>query len=356
VTGGESRARWLGRRLSSFVVGVGLLGGLLLLAVFYVSSYGSPGLQLKMTTFLVSVVIVVGLQIFSGNTGIISFGHMAFVGAGAYIAGLLTMPAAIKSLQGVQLPGGLWKGSELSFLPATLIAVVAVGVLAALAAGPLLRLPSTSAVIGIFALLLITQVIFENWISLTHGAGGVYGLPPDTTVWNSLAWAVGVIAVARWFRDSGVGLELQSSREDELASAASGVHVRRLRAVAWVVSGMVSAVGGVLFAHELTSFSPSSFALQPTFTIVVMLVVGGMLTVSGAVVGAALVTLVTQGLLPYEGSSLTLGPIHIGRLTGLSDLVLVLMILLTLYLRQEGLMGRKELDEHLVGFVRRLVR
>ena len=133
------------------------------------------------------------------------------------------------------------------------------------------------------------------------------------------------------------------------------MHVRRLRAVAWVLSAMVSAVAGVLFAHQLTAFSPTSFTLQPTFTVVVMLVVGGMLTVSGAVIGAGLVTLVRQGVLPYESSSLDLGPIHLNRLTGLSDLVLVVMILLALYLRQEGLMGRKELDEHLAGWLRRVV-
>jgi branched-chain amino acid transport system permease protein len=346
---------WALRRLGRLSGGVALLGGLLLAVTAYASAFGSSGFQLKVTTFLVSVVMAVGLQIFSGNTGIISFGHMTFVGAAAYIAGLLTMPAPLRTLQAVHLPGGFLQDAELSFLPATLIAIGVVGVLAALAAGPLLRLPDSSAVIGIFALLLIAGVIFDNWQSLTHGAGGLYGLPPSTTIWNSLAWCVVAIAVARWFRDSGVGLELQASREDDLASASSGVHVRRLRAVAWVLSAMVSAVAGVLFAHQLTAFSPTSFSLQPTFTVVVMLVVGGMLTVSGAVIGAGLVTLVRQGVLPYESSSLDLGPIHLSRLTGLSDLVLVVMILLALYLRQEGLMGRKELDEHLAGWLRRVV-
>lgn len=351
-----SNGAWIARRFARLVGGVGLLAGLLLLVTAYAAAYGSPGFQLKVMTFLVSVVLAVGLQIFSGNTGIISFGHMAFVGAGAYIAGMLTLPVALKGLQGLHTPGGFLNDSELSFLPATLIAVGIVGVLAVVAAGPLLRLPGPSAVIGIFALLLIAGVVFDNWNSFTHGAGGVYGLPPDTTIWNSFAWAVIVIAVARWFRDSAVGLELQASREDELASASSGVRVRRLRVVAWVLSAMVSAVGGALFAHQLTSFSPTSFALGPTFTIVVMLVVGGMLTVSGAVIGAGLVTLVAQGILPYESSSLNVGPLHVSRLTGLSDLVLVLLILVALYVRQEGLLGRRELDEHLLGLVRRLRR
>lgn len=344
---------WRAARALRFVRGVGLLAALLFVVTFGASHFGSAGLQLKVTTFLVSAVIVVGLQIFSGNTGIISFGHMAFVGLAAYTAALLTMPPAIRQLQGVHLPGGILENSEWSLLPATLVAVAACGVLALLAAGPLLRLPAPSAVIGIFALLLIAGVVFDNYESFTHGAGGLYGLPPDTTPWVAFVWAVIAIAVARWFRDSSLGLELQSSREDEMASSSSGVHVRRLRVVSWVISAMVSGIGGVLFAHQLTAFSPSSFALQPTFTMVVMLVVGGMLTVSGAVVGAGLVTAVSQGILPYEGSSVNLGPIHLSRLTGLSDFVLVLMILVALYVRQEGLMGRRELDEHLASFIRR---
>ncbi len=67
---------WALRRLGRLSGGVGLLGGLLLVVTAYASAFGSSGFQLKVTTFLVSVVMAVGLQIFSGNTGIISFGHM----------------------------------------------------------------------------------------------------------------------------------------------------------------------------------------------------------------------------------------------------------------------------------------
>jgi branched-chain amino acid transport system permease protein len=333
-----------------------VLGVTLVVVTWYAWNFGSASLQLNMTTFFVGVVMAVGLQVFSGNTGIISFGHMTFVGIAAYLGGVMMMPPEIRGTQGLQVPGGLFGHTAVPLLPALLITIAVVSVVALIIAGPLLRLPGTSAVIAIFALLLIAGVVFDGWQSLTNGSAGVYGVPGGATLWFGCALAVVAVIVGRCFRDSSAGLELQASREDELAAAASGVRMRRLRIAAWVLSAAITATAGVLYARELTAFSPTSFSLLPTFTVVVMVVVGGILTVSGAVLGAALVTVISQGLLGAEASSLTLGPIHLQRLTGLSDLVLVLLILGAMYLRPEGLMGRKELDEHLGALLRRLRR
>jgi branched-chain amino acid transport system permease protein len=329
-------------------VGVLLLGGLMALVAAYATGVGSATFQLQVTTFLVSTVMVVGLQIFSGNTGIMSFGQMAFVGVGAYVGSLLTLDPALKEILGLKLPGFVMD-AQLSFVPAALIAALVAGLLAAATSVPILRLPGTSAVIAIFALLLISASVFQGWTGVTRGAGGYYAVPRETTVWTALVFAVVAVAIGRFFRDGRIGLALRASREDEVAAAMAGVPVRRLRAVAWVLGAMVSAVGGVLLAHQLTAFSPASFALLPTFIIIAMLVVGGMLTVSGAVLGAALVTLIQQGVRGFEDTSVNIGPIHLDRLTGLTQLLLVLLILGALYLRPEGIAGRRELDEHLAG-------
>jgi branched-chain amino acid transport system permease protein len=323
------------------------------LAAAYASAFGSRTLQLEVTTFLIAVVMVVGLQIFSGNTGIMSFGQMAFVGVGAYVGSMFTLDPALKLALGLSLPGFVMD-AQLSLVPAALIAALVAGVVAALTSLPVLRLPGTSAVIAIFALLLISGAIFQAWTGVTRGAGGYYAVPHDTTVWVALAFAVVSVAIGRLFRDGRLGLELRATREDEVAAASVGIAVRRLRAVAWILGAMVSSLGGVLLAHQLTAFSPTSFSLLPTFIIIAMLVVGGMLTVSGAVLGAALVTLIQQGLRGYENTSVHLGPLSLDRLTGLTQIVLVVLILGALYLRPEGLAGRRELDEHLARVPGRL--
>ncbi|MEO8690184.1 MAG: branched-chain amino acid ABC transporter permease [Solirubrobacteraceae bacterium] len=347
MSAGTRRRARFGSEAARSLLGVALIGAALLLVTWYASAFGNATLQLQVTTFLVSVVMVVGLQIFSGNTGIMSFGQMAFVGIGAYVGSMLTLNPSLKTALGLSLPGFLMD-AQLGLVPAALIAALVAGLFAAITSVPILRLPGTSAVIAIFALLLISISIFQGWTGVTRGAGGYYAVPRQTTVWVALGFALAAVAIGRFFRDTRIGLELRASREDEVAAAMMGVPVRRLRAGAWVLGAMVSAVGGVLLAHQLTAFSPTSFALLPTFIVISMLVIGGMLTVSGAVLGAALVTFIQQGVRGLEDTSLDVGPIHIERLTGLTQLLLVMLILGALYLRPEGIAGRDELDERLL--------
>ena len=305
--------------------------------------------------FFIDVVLVVGLQIFSGNSGILSFGHVAFIGTGAYAASLLTLDPGLKSYTSPGLPHFL-EAHSIGFLPATLVAVAVVGVLALATGLFVLRLDGASAVIAILSLLLIAFVVFTGWTSVTRGTGGLYGMPQATTIGWAFGTAVLVVLVARLFKDSKTGLQLQGSREDAFSAAAVGVHVRAARMRAWIVSTMVCGAGGALLAHRLGAITPSTFYLQETFTIVVMLVVGGMTTVSGAVVGVATITFVRETLKPYESKSLDLGVVHFGRLTNLTNLALVALILGVMYLRREGLLGRSELDEILRRRLRRATR
>jgi branched-chain amino acid transport system permease protein len=301
--------------------------------------------QGQIITFFTSAIIVLALQLFSGNSGLLSFGHLAFVGVGAYVAGILMLdPATKETLTG--LPGFM-QSFSLGFFPATLVAAAVVGLLALVIGLPVVRLTGAAAVIATLVLLLIANVVFGNWTGVTRGAGGLYGVPLVTTVGWALAWTVVALVVARLFKASGWGLQLQASREDELAAPSVGVRVRALRLRAWVLSAMLCGVAGSLIAGFLTTFSPTNFFLQQTFIVIVMLIVGGMGTVTGPLIGAALVTLVQEGLRGYEDESLDLGFVHFARLTGLTQIALVVMILAILYFRRDGLVGRHEADESL---------
>jgi branched-chain amino acid transport system permease protein len=125
---------------------------------------------------------------------------------------------------------------------------------------------------------------------------------------------------------------------------------------AWVLNGIISAAGGALFAWWIGTISPTDFFLAPTFALIVMFVVGGSGTVGGAVLGAALVTAVQDGLRQYEDNHVNLGAFSISRLTGLTQFVLVLLILVVMAFRREGLIARREPDEvlrRLLGRARR---
>src|SRR5205823_6054516 len=162
---------WLARSL----FGAALLSGLLGLVALW-GSWASQPTEVKIEHFYINVVLVVSLQVFSGNSGILSFGQMAFVGAGAYTASILTVDPALKPTLLTGLPHFL-QTTHLSFLEATLLAGGVAAVFALATGLPVLRLDGASAVIAILALLLISDVIFSAWIGVTHGAGGLYAIP-----------------------------------------------------------------------------------------------------------------------------------------------------------------------------------
>lgn len=343
---GRIRGHWAMRSLAgSGLIALGLAG----VAVFSLGA--DVALQGEIITLFINVLIVVAIQVFSGNTGILSLGHLAFVGIGAYVAGILMLDPSFKD-QLTGLPPFL-QDNAVPFLPAILIAAVVAGLVALVAGIPLMRLSGPAAVIAILSLLLISNVIFSGWTGVTRGADGLYGIPEATTVGWALLGAVGGVAAARLFRDSSPGLQLQATREDALAAAAIGVSVFPRRLSAWGLSAFLAGGAGALSAAFLTAFSPSNFFLQQTFIAIVMLIVGGLGTVSGAVLGAGLVTVLQEALRGYEGTRVDVGFIHLTRLTGLTQLVLALVILATMYLRPRGIVALREFDDTLALWIRR---
>jgi branched-chain amino acid transport system permease protein len=342
------------RRVASYWAVQSTLGSIpLVLGLLLVALWGWfwGGDHSKLSHFFINVVLVVALQLFSGNSGILSFGHMAFVGTGAYLAGLLTIDPALK-VTFAGLPHFL-VSPHWSWVPALLAAAGAAGVLAVASGFAILRLDGASAVIAILSILLIADIVFTAWTAVTRGAGGLYPLPSEATITHTFIVAALAVVSARVFKDSRTGLMLQASREDAFSAASVGVAVRQYRVRAWIVSGMLAGAGGALFGWWITTITPANFFLEPTFALIVMFIVGGTRTVGGAVIGAALVTLVQEELRDYEDRSVHLGIVTLHRLTGLTQFALVLMILVVMYFRREGILGRRELDEVLRAFVRR---
>jgi branched-chain amino acid transport system permease protein len=327
-------------------------GGLCLVALWGWVAGGDQG---KLTHFFINVMLVVALQAFSGNSGILSFGHMALFGVGAYVAGILTLDPALKATYLTGLPHFLLDANPRWWIALALASLA--GAVIALGTGiPILRLDGTGAVIALLALLLIADVVFGSWTGVTRGGAGLIGLPPDVTMGRALGFAIAAVFLCRLFKDSKTGLLLRASREDPFSAASVGVDVRQYRLRAWVLSGFVAGAAGALFAWWIGTISPTNFFLAPTFALIVMFIVGGKRTVAGAVVGAALVTLVQEGVRPHEDSSVRLGFLTIHRLTGLTQIALVLMILAVMYVRREGIIGREEPDEWLARLLGRSAR
>ncbi len=327
----ELRANLSARLGVAVVLGVGLI----LLAV--AASFGSLIIQREATIMLINVVLVVGIYSFSGLSGILSFGHVSFMAIGAYATALVTIPATQKASLLPDLPGFI--GSvELAALPALAVIIACTLVFAALVAVPIMRLSGGAATIATFALLLVVHTVASNWEQVTRGQLTMIGVPTDTTLTTAAVGAVVTVIVVALFQSSRVGLRLRASREDEYAAQGLGVNLRRDRFAAWMLSAALMAGGGLLYAQFLGSFNPDAFYIGITFTLIAMLVVGGLKSLSGAVTGVVVISVITYLLRQVEDGAIG----STFARSGLLEVSLALIMLAILILRRQGLLGVHE--------------
>ena len=298
------------------------------------------------TNLCISLVLVLGLQLFMGNSGILSFAHMGFMGVGAYSSAVLTIPVQMKAMALPDLYPFL-QGVQLSPPIAIAVAGVVAALVAAVVSYPLMRLSDAAAVITSFALLVVLYTAMTHWSALTNGPRTLFGLPRATNLVLAAGVAILALAAALVFKESRTGKLLRASRDDELAAAAIGANIPALRWRAFVLAALFAGVGGALWGHFITSFSPKAFYLRETFLILSMLVIGGANTVTGAVVGTFIVTVAYEGLRGIEGLlneiKLTGEPV-----IGLTEIVLALAMIVVLVLRPGGLFPTREIGTLIV--------
>ena len=315
----------------------------LTLVAVLIATWSGPASERILTVFFISLTGVVGIGVYSGNSGILSFGHVAFMGIGAYASSLLTLPSQIKMATLRGLPDWL-ATAELSLIPATLIAVVFTAVVALAIGAAIGKLEGSAATIATLGLLIIVHGVIIGWRDVTRGAQSFFGVPRVTDLGTAAAVCVIALLLARVYRDSISGLRLRAGRENAIAAGAVGVRIRRERLVAFVLSAAIMALAGAMIAHFLGAFSPKKFYFNDTFLLLAMLIVGGMSTVTGAITGAFVITLVTEVLRRLE-SGFSIGAFDVPPIFGTAQIGIGLIILLAMFRKVDGLAGLKEWEE-----------
>ena len=309
------------------------LAVLLVVTWALVDSFGDVVYTDTAVRLFLTLIVVLGLQIFSGNSGVLSFGHIAFMAIGAYASALLTIPTEIKKFTYLSMPSWLsyWIfPAQLSPLEATLAGAGFAMLFALLTAPPIVRLAGVEAGIGTLAILVIVYVFDVQTSAITRGTSTQIGVPKTTTFVSVLVWALIFVGVAFVFKQSRRGLRLRSSRENVRAAKSVGVRVPIERAVAWVLSGFVVGVAGALYGHYFVTFGPDDFYFNQGFNIVLlsiaMLVVGGMASVTGAVVGCYFITVIYEAFRRWEVNGLA----GVRPPSGTANFVLAVILLATL--------------------------
>jgi branched-chain amino acid transport system permease protein len=316
----------------------------------YTTLAGGPA-DLLVTQMLINVILVVGLQAFVGNTGVLSFGHMAFGAVAGYTVVLLAAPPRLKERVIPNAPWGL-TGVEVHPVWATAAAVavaLALGVVVGLAlarAGS--RSGQISGTVITLALLFVVHAVAVERTDLTAGGGGLT-LGPGNTLegrWWIYAAVLGALVAARLFRETRTGRWAQAGREDPLAAGAMGIDLVRPQTVALLVSVAIVAVGASLRVQQLGSITPSFFYFDLTLLTLTMLVVGGRNGVAGAVVGTVLITAGREVTRQAAAADVLVPGTAVDLLPdGLSDLFLGLAMVGFMIARPQGLLRDRELDQ-----------
>lgn len=315
----------------------------LILAVSLLAFLADPLTQRRVIMCLIWMVAVIGLQVFMGNSGVLNFSTAAFMGVGAYASALITMPVDVKALFLPDLP--LWlAGAQ---VPTHLGPLVALGLgmaIAVVIGWPLMRLTGIAAGIATFSVMLIGNVVLGNWTSVTGGQTSLTGVPTFVSLPVAAGYAMLAVIIAHLFAQSRICLPLQASREDEVAARAAGTPVNRLRLLAFALGSGLGALSGALLGHFQGTLRVETFYFDTAFLLVAMLVLGGMRSISGAVVGTLAVSLLTEVLRKVEaGIDLPFGA-HLAAPAGLGDLIVAGGMLVILIFRPLGITGGRELD------------
>ena len=309
-------------------------------AVGIVGSFTARSTDIQFRDTLVAVTIVVALYVFVGNSGVLSFGHVSFVAVGAFASGIMTLEADVKP--GV-LPDlfPLLRDHSIGNAAGLALAAGIGGVYAFLVGLPLMRLSGLAAGIATFAVLGITHNVLTYWTKIGPGAGTLSLVPETTDLLQATIGAVAVIALAYAYQQSRLGRMLRATREDPAAAQAAGINVHRQRLWAFTLSGALSGFAGALYVHLLGNITTQQVYLDLTFLSLAMLVIGGVSSLWGAVLGALLVSGFSSFLANAEDG--VNFPFHLDLPTGSRLVVIGAFMALVIILRPSGLTGGREL-------------
>jgi len=270
------------------------------------------------------VILTLSLNLIVGYTGLPALGHAAFSCIGAYTSSLLALNMGLSPWIGLMI------GACVAALSGAIIGY------------PAVRLKGDYLALATFGMGVIVYSIAKNWVSLTRGPMGLPGIPGFSVfsfqlseIWSYLllvlVFVILTIFVINRIVDSPFGRILRSIREDEIASEALGKDTTRHKLLVFIIGAFFAGIAGSLYAHYITFIDPSSFTVMESITILLMVIFGGMGSISGSVAGAVILVIFPE-LLRFLGMPSAIAAPMRQMIYGLLLVVLMLK-------RPQGIMG-----------------
>jgi len=299
-----------------------------------------PFIEDIFTSSAITLIMALGFQLYMGNSGILNWSYVGYVGIGAFTSAIFSMTPALKAMQ-IPTMYPFLIGLHLPFPLALVAGALVAMIVAAVVAWPLMRLSDSVGAITQFALLIVINVILSQWSKVTNGPRTfTLGGTRLTTLWVTLGIAVIVIIAVYFFKESSLGLKLRATRDDRYAARSSGINFVAVRYFGYVASAFIGGLAGGLYSHYILSITAASFYMNELFTLLSMLVIGGSMSVSGAFFGTLLVTLARQGLRQFELFLTRSG----FEASGTTEIVVAVLMVVFLIWRANGITGGGELS------------
>jgi branched-chain amino acid transport system permease protein len=315
--------------------------------------YGSDYHIRILNNMAIFITLAVSYNLINGVCGILHLGPNAFIAIGAYTSALLTMSPLEKQLNYIIEPL-MWPFSVLS--APFLISLVAGGILATffafLISFPVFRVRGDYLAIVTLGFGEVVRVFCNAFQGVTNGPLGLKGLAPHTNLYWSWGVAVVTIVVISKLVKSSYGRAMKAIREDETAAKAMGIDPYKHLLMAFLISAFFSGVAGGLLAHLITTISPTLFSFFLTFNLLIMIVVGGLGSTTGAVIGAALFAWGGEALRIVE-QPIAIAGLTIPGIPGMRMVVFSLILMIVIIFARRGIMGRSELSWDRVLAVRK---
>jgi branched-chain amino acid transport system permease protein len=283
----------------------------------------------------INVILAVGLNLINGTTGQFSIGHAGFMAVGAYGAAFFGVKLApvMQRLVGVTAVA-----NALAFNVALLIGAALAGIAGLLVGAPSLRLRGDYLAVVTLGFGEIIRISFNN-AHFLGAATGYFGdtpagLPAFTNFFWVYAWAIAIVILIRNLTFSQTGRSLAAIREDEIAAEAMATPTTRLKVLAFSLSAASAGIAGGLFAYMQSGIRPEDFRFDKSIDMIVMIIIGGLGSISGAVVGGIFVAVTLELMRDLQQYRLVL---------------YALLLIVIMLVRPEGLLGSRELSEVLRG-------
>lgn len=317
--------------------------GVLTLILFW-AEISLNGYQIQLLNLIaINAILALSLNLVYGFTGMFSLGHAGFMAIGAYVSALLVLPISQKDIMWILDPIA-WPFSilELPFW----ISIIAGGFVAAffgfIIALPVLRLGGDYLAIATLGFAEIIRVILINLTSITNGSLGIKGIPSHATLFVNYGWLVVTLFCLIKLLKSNFGNIFKSIRDDEIAAKVMGINTFHYKMLSFTIGAFFAGIGGALLGNLLTTIDPKMFTFLLTFNILMIVVAGGLGSITGSILGSIIITILLEMLRAVE-NPFSFGDYQIPGIPGMRMVVFSLALLTIILYRREGIMGMKEL-------------